>query len=516
MDYQDKIKISELIVRSFEGDLTDQQRQELNDIVGSSTDAAAWYLEFTEMLSCFTKYGTTDVADFDFGVEDNSQFCLESSNKKVGDSSNVSLRGVDLEEFMADVDQADVDDSENTFDFLELLEMERISPAVVIEKSAPVKPKRELIQKVENDFKWFPGEGNKPLLVAALAMVACVMVFVGYLHFFVPDYVPLPIVAELADSIDAVWDDEMTQPDEFGDMVQSKYRLKKGYASILFNSGVKVTVEAPAEMSLMIGGNMELYSGKIYAVVPERAKGFSVKTGGCKIIDLGTEFGVEVDSGNNIQVHVIKGKTLLYSGSKDGTKKKNNVDAGAAKKVYSDGFVKDVSFAKKKFVRHINSETGVIFNGQYSLVHKDTMKGRHSGFYLTDKPDSPKGVTVSIYPGKYNSDTDYDSLSPQVTKKEFQLGALPETTFPELPEDHTSIVRGYIELPSSGMYIFQPGWEETSNNVMELNGSEVYRKKKGEKEPVRQVVDIVGGKRYSVKIIYFKRGSSAFWGYRVE
>jgi len=313
---------------------------------------------------------------------------LAKSDSGVLIDSNVPLRGVDMQDVLGDADDFYLsEDSEMTRAMLELLELERTSPAVVIEKPEPVKPKRELIQKVENNFKWFPGEGNKPLTLALLTMAACFMVFIGYLHFN-PAPLPLPVVAYLDDSIDAVWDDELTQPDEYDkSMVQSRYRLKKGYASILFNSGAKVTVEAPAELSLSSAGDMELFSGKIYAVVPQRAHGFSVMTAGNKIVDLGTEFGVEVDSNNNTQLHVTKGKTKLFAGLPNGKKSEVNVDAGAAKKVYNDGFVKDILLENSKFVRNIKSKSGGVFIARYERVIFEEKFDRDENEILNKKPE---------------------------------------------------------------------------------------------------------------------------------
>jgi len=367
MESKDRLlfEISELVTKAFDKSISGEEFDRLQHLISTDPKALECYFDIISTYSCLDSIKAFDFRDN--AIDQGEQFDLTetaASGSKVGDSSNVSLKGVDIEEFMADANKADSENSDKALDYLEILELERTSPAVVIEKEEPQEPPRELIQKVESDFKWFPGEGNKPLTLVLLTMAACFMVFIGYLHFFVPDYVPLPIVAELADSIDAVWDDEMEMPEEYGDMVQSRYRLKKGYASILFNSGAKVTVEAPAELSLNSVGDMELFSGKIYAVVPKRAHGFKVMAADNKIVDLGTEFGVELDGRGNTQLHVIKGKTLLYADAKNNYKAPVNVDAGAAKKVYSDGLVKDIPVVNNKFVREIKSESAIVWKGQ--------------------------------------------------------------------------------------------------------------------------------------------------------
>jgi|GEM_PF-4087701 len=178
----------------------------------------------------------------------------------------------------------------------------------------------------------------------------------------------LTIVAQLTDELGAIWDRTKQIPDEDGQMRQSTYRLNAGYVSILFHGGVKITVEAPAELSLFGGGNMELFRGRIYAVVPEEAHGFTVMAGNSKVVDLGTEFGVEVDEKNNTQLHVIKGRTMLFTGLLTGKKSQVNVDEGTAKNVNRDGLVTNVPVVKKKFVRRINAKSNFIWKGQSDLL----------------------------------------------------------------------------------------------------------------------------------------------------
>ena len=366
-DMKNNFLLSELIQMELDGVLSDQQAESLQDMLSTDPDAFDYYIE--TILAISILHEPQGLCIESEKVED-SQCDLsatELTGFKVAGSSNVSLRCVDLKDYMFDVNQADVADSDKIRAMLELLEMERTSPAVVIEKPKPVKPRPEIRKVGESTFKWFPGEGNKPLTRFLLAMAACLMVFFGYVYFNSVS-LSLPVVAELVDVIDAEWDDDFQLPDDSGQMRQSTYRLNKGYASIQFNGGAKITVEAPAELSLLGGGNMELFSGRIYAVVPEQAVGFTVTSGGSKIVDLGTEFGVEVDENNNTQLHVTKGRTKLFAGLPNGKKLEVNVDAGAAKKVYSDGYVKDIPVVNEKFVREIDSRTGSILKGLSSVV----------------------------------------------------------------------------------------------------------------------------------------------------
>jgi len=128
--------------------------------------------------------------------------------------------------------------------------------------------------------------------------------------------------------------------------------------------------------------------------------------------------------------------------------------------------------------------------------------------YLSADPKSAAGATVSIYKGAYDPTTDYDKARPAKTQT-VALGVV-QGTLPAISGPHTHVVRGYIDVPESGMYSINPGYGDSSYNVTELDGNEVYRKNPGE-QAVRQKVTLTAGKRYAVKITYFKGGSTAFW-----
>ncbi|MCP4342299.1 MAG: hypothetical protein GY799_26350, partial [Desulfobulbaceae bacterium] len=184
-----------------------------------------------------------------------------------------------------------------------------------------------------------------------------------------PDAPPMtsPIVASLSDQIDAAWDRDYKKPGIDGEMPQDTYRLNKGHVSIKFNSGAKVTIEAPAEWAMLTDNKMELFRGSLYAVVPDQAHGFTVNALGSSIVDLGTEFGVSVKDSDSCDVHVLKGKVELATRRKNVKRiiQKVVVRENQAKSIdYMTGKTEDINLSKKGFVRHIDSETGFAWNGQ--------------------------------------------------------------------------------------------------------------------------------------------------------
>ncbi|MFO1486708.1 MAG: LamG-like jellyroll fold domain-containing protein [Verrucomicrobiaceae bacterium] len=88
-------------------------------------------------------------------------------------------------------------------------------------------------------------------------------------------------------------------------------KLKSGIAQIEFYQGARVLIEGPAELQLISSGEATCTRGKLSANVPPQAKGFRINTPKGTIVDLGTEFGLDV-SDASVEVHVFKGEVELH------------------------------------------------------------------------------------------------------------------------------------------------------------------------------------------------------------
>ncbi len=146
--------------------------------------------------------------------------------------------------------------------------------------------------------------------------------------------------------------------------------------------------------------------------------------------------------------------------------------------------------------------------GGMGLYRVGTYRIGSHGVYLSADPKADPGATASVYKGAYDRATDYDKVKPAKTET-VALGVV-KGTLPAVSGPHTHVVRGFVDVPESGNYTLSPGYGDSSYNVMELDGREVYRKDVGG-QAVKQKVTLEAGKRYPVKITYFKSGSTAFW-----
>ena len=87
--------------------------------------------------------------------------------------------------------------------------------------------------------------------------------------------------------------------------------LESGVAQIEFFCGATVILEGPARLMLESSNVARLQSGRLRAQVPPAARGFQVHVDQLKVVDLGTEFGIEVNEGQ-ADVHVFDGEVELH------------------------------------------------------------------------------------------------------------------------------------------------------------------------------------------------------------
>lgn len=113
--------------------------------------------------------------------------------------------------------------------------------------------------------------------------------------------------AVLAGTDDAVWSEKIPHLST-GDLIPpGRIQLSSGIAQIDLFSGVTLVVEGDAEFEITSQMEMRLTRGKLRADVPPAAHGFRVTTPNSNVVDLGTEFALDV-SDKSSELHVIEGE----------------------------------------------------------------------------------------------------------------------------------------------------------------------------------------------------------------
>jgi hypothetical protein len=116
-------------------------------------------------------------------------------------------------------------------------------------------------------------------------------------------------VAVLSGSADAVWEDG-DRPVGIA-FPLGRVSLLEGLATLAFDNGAQLLLEAPVEIEIKSVDRVVCLSGKLRAVIPDTAHGFTVQSTEFELVDLGTEFAVEV-GGAGAQVQVFDGEVEIY------------------------------------------------------------------------------------------------------------------------------------------------------------------------------------------------------------
>lgn len=118
-------------------------------------------------------------------------------------------------------------------------------------------------------------------------------------------------VAVLSRGVKMVWDETSAAPEVNSPLGPGTLRLKSGVAEIEFFQGARLCIEGPAQIRLISAGEAFCQYGRFSAHVPPPARGFRINTPKGDIVDLGTDFGLDLNEASP-EVHVFKGEVELH------------------------------------------------------------------------------------------------------------------------------------------------------------------------------------------------------------
>ncbi len=163
-------------------------------------------------------------------------------------------------------------------------------------------------------------------------------------------------VAQIGRAVDCRWADPGTAPQPGFFLPQGRrLELVSGLVEIKFGSGANVFVQGPATFTVESEAYGRLGVGRLTAHVSKPARGFTIGTPTARIVDLGTEFGVEVGKDQDTQVHVLTGAVeVARTDAPDGARIR--LGAGEGLRVDSTGMTRMAADAD--FVRSPPAEAG--------------------------------------------------------------------------------------------------------------------------------------------------------------
>jgi hypothetical protein len=193
------------------------------------------------------------------------------------------------------------------------------------------------------------------------AVTAAAVLLVGLTLFFWPKgdrEHPLPspearYVAVVVKLDGAKWESaDDSNLAEGSPLAGGRHRLREGRVTLTLFNGVVLSVQGPADLDLASAERIRFQHGKLRARVPPGAEGFTVLVPGASVVDLGTEFGLNVAADGTAELMVFEGQAevavlnaqgyTLRSQVLDG-KQAVHVDPGA-------GLIREVPAAPDHFV----------------------------------------------------------------------------------------------------------------------------------------------------------------------
>jgi hypothetical protein len=95
-----------------------------------------------------------------------------------------------------------------------------------------------------------------------------------------------------------------------GDLIPTgPLELTRGFAQLELFSGVTLVIEGDAAFEIVSPMEIAVIRGKVRAQVPEPARGFRLRFADHEVVDLGTEFAVEIAE-DYAEIHVLDGEVL--------------------------------------------------------------------------------------------------------------------------------------------------------------------------------------------------------------
>ena len=159
------------------------------------------------------------------------------------------------------------------------------------------------------------------------------------------------VVAQLTGAHEAKWaEGQIGTSDGAYLTVGRRMQLQEGLAEITFNSGATVILRGPAAFAIESSNSGRLTVGQLKATVPAEAKGFVVDTPAARVLDLGTEFVMEVEPLGNVEIGVDVGVVQVQS---HGSEKATRVLAGQVARAHGDGITVSQGTISKRFAHYI-------------------------------------------------------------------------------------------------------------------------------------------------------------------
>ena len=151
---------------------------------------------------------------------------------------------------------------------------------------------------------------RRPVVLWLTAAAACLMLGLLVWQRAQPARQPVgtAAIATLVKSNGCKWAASTLPTAEGSRVGAGTYELVEGLATLKFDSGAEVVLEAPATLELIDAMNCRLRRGTLVSDVPPQAIGFTIDTEKARVVDYGNRFGVSAGANGEYTVQVLTGR----------------------------------------------------------------------------------------------------------------------------------------------------------------------------------------------------------------
>ncbi|WP_448249656.1 LamG-like jellyroll fold domain-containing protein [Thalassotalea agariperforans] len=220
---------------------------------------------------------------------------------------------------------------------------------------------------------------------------------------------------------------------------QGDIELAHGFSEVTLKNGVVLVLEAPVNLTLNSPDNVTVHHGKLVARVPQNAIGFRIDTPSAEIIDLGTEFGVDVNANGESQVHVLDGEVKARANKKQSyqhVKKDQALSFDLANKI------EHITSNPKEFMRVLPGKSAVkpsYLHWSFNNKKADAFTENSRGFDDHNYPayDMSAEGNIKQITGVYGQAIEFNGN-----------GDWLKTEFPGIESNHPRTVSFWVKIPS--------------------------------------------------------------------
>lgn len=120
-------------------------------------------------------------------------------------------------------------------------------------------------------------------------------------------------IARVTQTSAAQWTDDHNAPRRGQQLGPGTLRLRSGQAGVMFRNGAEISLDGPATFGVESESHASLFAGRLRAKLSGRDEQFVLQAQAVRVIDRGTEFGVEVGADGTTEVHCLAGKVETQS-----------------------------------------------------------------------------------------------------------------------------------------------------------------------------------------------------------